>query len=351
MDTMENSKTLDVLAMLQAKFDSLPRGTVLVPPTKDDDSDVTDADDYYGFCPTCQKRDGYVIDGGFMYFLCKTHRLFWLGQTGCGHVARKDEEAYQESIGWDKAAYLEGVGWDPQGYTEVEPYHIEDELDDVQFGDAKPMYGPEDICKVCGTAPCNVDITDRLVSSSSESIEGRITEIQSFVEREIRNLSDLLNTNSPLVKPEPAATPPCSNALQILDPHGPGSGRGFSCLLRLRPFGALLATALPPPMPHAHTSAHADLGAKGPGGGVADATLRSPAKNPTRAFIDVGTKLDSTKSVFEFSDVGNFLLQILEFWATLRISDLERTDRLRNAKAFSEIDSAEPNSITTSQAE
>ena len=45
-------------------------------------------------------------------------------------------------------------------------------------------------------------ITDRLLSSSSESIEGRISEIRSFVGREIRNLSDLLNTNSPLVKPE-----------------------------------------------------------------------------------------------------------------------------------------------------
>jgi site-specific DNA recombinase len=45
-------------------------------------------------------------------------------------------------------------------------------------------------------------ITDRLLSSSAESIDGRIAEIRCFVEREIRNLSDLLNTNSPLVKQE-----------------------------------------------------------------------------------------------------------------------------------------------------
>jgi hypothetical protein len=45
-------------------------------------------------------------------------------------------------------------------------------------------------------------ITDRLLSSNAESIEGRITEIRGFVGREIQKLSDLLNTNSPLVKPE-----------------------------------------------------------------------------------------------------------------------------------------------------
>src|ERR1039458_8973926 len=45
-------------------------------------------------------------------------------------------------------------------------------------------------------------INDRLLSSSAESIEGRITEIRSFVAREIQNLSDLLNANSPLIKPE-----------------------------------------------------------------------------------------------------------------------------------------------------
>jgi DNA invertase Pin-like site-specific DNA recombinase len=45
-------------------------------------------------------------------------------------------------------------------------------------------------------------ITDRLLSSTAESIEGRITEIRSFVEQEIQNLSNLLNTNSPLVKQE-----------------------------------------------------------------------------------------------------------------------------------------------------
>jgi hypothetical protein len=45
-------------------------------------------------------------------------------------------------------------------------------------------------------------ITDRLLSSSAESIEGRITEIRGFVGREIQKLSALLNENSPLVKPE-----------------------------------------------------------------------------------------------------------------------------------------------------
>jgi hypothetical protein len=45
-------------------------------------------------------------------------------------------------------------------------------------------------------------ITDRLLSSTAASIEGRIAEIRSFVERETQNLSALLNENSPLVKQE-----------------------------------------------------------------------------------------------------------------------------------------------------
>jgi site-specific DNA recombinase len=45
-------------------------------------------------------------------------------------------------------------------------------------------------------------ITDRLLSSSAESIERRITDIRSFVEGEIQNLAALLNDNSPLVKQE-----------------------------------------------------------------------------------------------------------------------------------------------------
>jgi site-specific DNA recombinase len=45
-------------------------------------------------------------------------------------------------------------------------------------------------------------ITDRLLSSTAASIEGRIAEIRSFVEQEIQNLSALLSENSPLVKQE-----------------------------------------------------------------------------------------------------------------------------------------------------
>ena len=40
-------------------------------------------------------------------------------------------------------------------------------------------------------------ITERLLSSTASSIEGRIAEIRSFVERETQNLSALLNDNSP----------------------------------------------------------------------------------------------------------------------------------------------------------
>jgi hypothetical protein len=53
------------------------------------------------------------------------------------------------------------------------------------------------------------------------------------------------------------------------------------------------------------TPAHlrpADLGAKGPGGGVADATLVSPAKTQPEAFIDVG-KIPETKR-----PISNFLV-------------------------------------------
>ncbi len=45
-------------------------------------------------------------------------------------------------------------------------------------------------------------ITDRLLSSSAESVEARIAEIRNLVERGIQNLSDSLNENSPLVKQE-----------------------------------------------------------------------------------------------------------------------------------------------------
>jgi site-specific DNA recombinase len=45
-------------------------------------------------------------------------------------------------------------------------------------------------------------ITDRLLSSTASSIERRIADIRSFVERETQNLSALLNDNSPLVKQE-----------------------------------------------------------------------------------------------------------------------------------------------------
>ena len=63
------------------------------------------------------------------------------------------------------------------------------------------------------------DITDRLLSSSSESIEGLIAEIRSFVDREIQNLSALLNANSPLVKPE------LHRHLSSVTMHPVGNGR------------------------------------------------------------------------------------------------------------------------------
>ena len=43
-------------------------------------------------------------------------------------------------------------------------------------------------------------ITNRLLSSSADSIEGKISEMRSYVEREVRNLTDLFNANSPAAK-------------------------------------------------------------------------------------------------------------------------------------------------------
>jgi site-specific DNA recombinase len=62
-------------------------------------------------------------------------------------------------------------------------------------------------------------ITDRLLTSSAESIEGRIVEIRKFVEAEIANLSQLLNTNSPLVKQE------LHRHLKAVKMHPVGNGR------------------------------------------------------------------------------------------------------------------------------
>jgi hypothetical protein len=45
-------------------------------------------------------------------------------------------------------------------------------------------------------------ITDRLLSSSAESIEGKITQIRNFVGQEVQNLSDLLSSESPVAKQE-----------------------------------------------------------------------------------------------------------------------------------------------------
>ena len=62
-------------------------------------------------------------------------------------------------------------------------------------------------------------ITDRLLTSSAESIEGRIAEIRQFVEAEIANLSQLLNTNSPLAKQE------LHRHLNVVKMHPVGNGR------------------------------------------------------------------------------------------------------------------------------
>jgi hypothetical protein len=45
-------------------------------------------------------------------------------------------------------------------------------------------------------------ITDRLLSSSPESVEARINEIRDHVEQEIAGLSDLLGSNPPVAKQE-----------------------------------------------------------------------------------------------------------------------------------------------------
>jgi 16S rRNA C1402 N4-methylase RsmH len=62
-------------------------------------------------------------------------------------------------------------------------------------------------------------ITDRLLTSSSESLEGRITEMQTFVKKEIENLADLLNANSPLAKQE------IHRHLTVVTMHPVGDGR------------------------------------------------------------------------------------------------------------------------------
>ena len=62
-------------------------------------------------------------------------------------------------------------------------------------------------------------ITDRLLSSSAESLEGRIKAMRHFVERKIQNLSDLLKANSPLVKQE------LHKHLSVIKMHPVGHGR------------------------------------------------------------------------------------------------------------------------------
>lgn len=48
----------------------------------------------------------------------------------------------------------------------------------------------------------NGAITDRLLSSSADSFEGKITQIRNYIQQKVQNLSDLLNSDSPVAKVE-----------------------------------------------------------------------------------------------------------------------------------------------------
>ena len=164
-----NSKDeLDELAYQTAKFDSLPSDTAPVSagmcPTCQI-SPCNAANHYFGVCPTCHRTDGYINVGTTHVFLCHQHKKAWA--IGANLFSSAMYEAPEK-----QRAEQEGIGF--ADYDEVEPHYdttgadedcegcrcfrCEDsDVQEIQFGDPKHMYGPEDASKVCRSMPCNAD--------------------------------------------------------------------------------------------------------------------------------------------------------------------------------------------------
>ena len=128
------------------------------------------------------------------------------------------------------------------------------------------------VCEVCGSLPgavVHLIELPGLEKAEPEREEARglfermeLEERMRTVKADISAKAGDMERNAPLFYGTGSTTLLCSDALQILDSHSPGFGRGFPCLLRLRHFAALLRRT-----PRPRISAHADPGGKGGGGG------------------------------------------------------------------------------------
>jgi hypothetical protein len=128
---------MDVLTYLEAKFASLPEGSVLVPP--DDDNDVRDLEfndpsqmygpedyckvcnaapcnaeqHYWGVCPVCHKTDGFANAGRTHIFFCREHRTRWVIGSNLFSCWRDETEEEQRAL-YDRLELGE--------FEEVEPH-------------------------------------------------------------------------------------------------------------------------------------------------------------------------------------------------------------------------------------
>jgi hypothetical protein len=163
---MSNEKEMlaMLLAYLQARFDALPPGTVLVAPATCavcETGPCNAVNHNFGVCPICHKTDGYLNVGNDYWFVCNEHKTKWVVGanlfSSCMDETPEQQRADQEKIGF-------------AGYEKVAAHYDTTEADEecdgcpcfrcensdvkeVQFGDPELM----DYCAICGTAPCNAD--------------------------------------------------------------------------------------------------------------------------------------------------------------------------------------------------
>jgi hypothetical protein len=146
----------------QAKSDTLPAGTVVVPPgtckvcgTKPCNA----VHHHFGTCPICHKTDGYLNNRNDHAFICKTHKTYWwVGAnlfSSCMDETPEQQRAEQEEIGF-------------ASYEKVTPHYVAD-----------PEYG---FCECFGCANDDVQFNDPALMGTTNWSEGELIEefLQSY---------------------------------------------------------------------------------------------------------------------------------------------------------------------------
>jgi hypothetical protein len=78
-------------------------------------TDITEADSYFGLCPTCHKTDGYTNVGRSHWFFCEEHQKKWCAGanlfSGWREETEEDQRELYETIGLGR-------------FEEVRPYSL-----------------------------------------------------------------------------------------------------------------------------------------------------------------------------------------------------------------------------------